>query len=180
MRFRSIFALTAATAIVAAPFDATELEQRQASAIQAALGPVIASLLSLDMSILLLTADPSTVPSMMAASQAAMQALGGATATISAAMPVGVTEAQSLQKPMGGLVNMVQQIMGDLATKKPILDMLGVTPAAVGAVAQNKAAVDGLTGAIMSKLSMPALSAAKQDAATIDSSMSSGMAALSA
>lgn len=180
MRFQSALALTAATVIIAAPFDAAELEQRQASAVQAALGPVMASLQALDTSILLLTLDPSTAPPMLAASDAAVQAMGGATSAISEAMPMGMMGAKSLKESVGGLVGMVQQTMGDLEAKKPVLDMLGVTPAAISAVAQNKAAADGLSSAIMSKLPMLAMSTAKQNAAAIDASMSNGMAALSA
>lgn len=166
--------------IVAAPLNTAELEQRQASAVQAALGPVMASLQALDTSILLLTLDPSTAPPMLAASDDVVQAMGGATAAISEAMSMGIMGAKSLKEPVGGLVGMVQQTMGDLEAKKPVLDMLGVTPAAISAVAQNKAAADGLSSAIMSKLPMLAMSTAKQNAAAIDASMNNGMAALAA
>lgn len=180
MRFQDALALAAATAIVAVPFDAEQFEQRQASVVQAALAPVMQSLQTLDTTILLVTPDPSTAPPMLAAAGQTLQAIDGATSMIAASMPIGILSAKSLEKPVDGLVGMVQQAMGDLEAKKPILDMLGVTAAAANALAQNKIAADGLTGALVSKLPKMAMPAAQQKAAAIDMSMDNGIAVLSA
>lgn len=179
MRFQSALALTAATAIVAIPFDAEQLRQRQASVVKAALAPVTQSLQALDMAILLVTTDPVSAPPMLSAAGQTLQAMGSATSMISASMSMDILSAKCLEKPVGALVGMVQQTMGDLEAKKPILDVLGVTPAALNTLAQNKVAADGLTGALMSKLPKMAQSAAQQSAGAIDTSMDQAIAALS-
>lgn len=84
----------AATAVTAAPFEAKQIKERQASAVLAALGPVTASLQQLDATIQVLNPNPASAPPMLAASQGAM--------------PLGVIGSMKIKSTVGGIVGMVQ------------------------------------------------------------------------
>lgn len=177
MKLISILTLTAATAVMAAP---VEIERRQVDAIKSALAPVMTSLKDLDTAINGLTTDPQTAAPILTSSQAASKALSGAATKINAADKLGLIGSLGLQQTGTDLATQVQTTIGDLTAKKPVLDMLGVTPIALQALQQQKTDSGGLSNALLSKVPALARPIAGQSTDMIGKALDDGIAALSA
>lgn len=177
MKFLSILALTGATSVMAAP---VELERRQVDAIKDALAPVMSSLKDLDTAINGLTTDPNTAAPILTSSQAASKALSGAATKIQAADNLGLIGSLGLQQTGTDLATQVTTTIGDLTAKKPVLDMLGVTPIALQALQQQKQDSGGLSDALLSKVPALARPIAGQSTNMISQALDDGIAKLSA
>lgn len=177
MKFLTILTLTGATSVMAAP---VEIERRQADAIKAALAPVMTSLKDLDTAINGLTTDPNTAAPILTSSQAASKALSGAATKINAADDLGLIGSLGLQQTGTDLATQVQTTIGDLTAKKPVLDMLGVTPIALQALQQQKQDSGGLSDALLSKVPALARPIAGQSTDMISKALDDGIAKLSA
>ncbi|KAL1879209.1 hypothetical protein Daus18300_001788 [Diaporthe australafricana] len=177
MKLISILTLTGATAVMAAP---VEFERRQVDAIKEALAPVMTSLKDLDTAINGLTTDPQTAAPILTSSQAASKALSGAATKINAADDLGLIGSLGLQQTGTDLATQVQTTIGDLTAKKPVLDMLGVTPIALQALQQQKTDSGGLSDALLSKVPALARPIAGQSTDMIGKALDDGIAALSA
>lgn len=177
MKSLSILALTGAISVMAAPVD---IERRQVDAIKEALAPVMTSLKDLDTAINGLTTDPNTAAPILTSSQAASKALSGAATKINAADDLGLFGSLGLQQTGTDLATQVQTTIGDLTAKKPVLDMLGVTPIALQALQQQKADSGGLSDALLSKVPALARPIAGQSTDMISKALDDGIAALSA
>ncbi|KAK7716735.1 hypothetical protein SLS64_002440 [Diaporthe eres] len=177
MKFLSILTLTGATSVMAAP---VEIERRQVDAIKDALAPVMTSLKDLDTAINGLTTDPQTAAPILTSSQAASKALSGAATKIQAADDLGLIGSLGLQQTGTDLATQVTTTIGDLTAKKPVLDMLGVTPVALQALQQQKQDSGGLSDALLSKVPALARPIAGQSTDMISKALDDGIAALSA
>ncbi|KAG8159942.1 hypothetical protein KVR01_010579 [Diaporthe batatas] len=177
MKSLSILALTGAIAVMAAPVP---IERRQADKIKAALAPVMSSLKDLDTAIKGLTTDPNTAAPILSTSQAASKALSGAATKINAADDLGLFGSLGLQQTGTDLATQVQTTIGDLTAKKPVLDMLGVTPIALMTLQQQKTDSGGLSEALLSKVPAIARPIAGQSTDMISKALDDGIAALSA
>ncbi|KKY32826.1 putative cell wall protein [Diaporthe ampelina] len=177
MKFLSILTVTGAASVMAAPVD---IERRQVDAIKEALAPVMTSLMDLDTAINGLTTDPQTAAPILSSSQAASQALSGAATKIQAADDLGLFGSLGLQQTGTDLATQVSTTIGDLTAKKPVLDMLGVTPIALQALQQQKADSGGLSDALLSKVPALARPIAGQSTDKISKALDDGIAALSA
>lgn len=177
MKFLSILTLTGATSVMAAPVD---IERRQVDAIKDALAPVMTSLKDLDTAINGLTSDPNTAAPILTSSQAASKALSGAATKIQAADDLGLFGSLGLQQTGTDLATQVTTTIGDLTAKKPVLDMLGVTPIALQALQQQKTDSGGLSDALLSKVPALARPIAGQSTDMISKALDDGIAALSA
>ncbi|KAI7784391.1 cell wall protein [Diaporthe eres] len=177
MKFLSILTLTGATSVMAAP---VEIERRQVDAIKGALAPVMTSLKDLDTAINGLTTDPQTAAPILTSSQAASKALSGAATKIQAADDLGLFGSLGLQQTGTDLATQVTTTIGDLTAKKPVLDMLGVTPVALQALQQQKQDSGGLSDALLSKVPALARPIAAQSTDMISKALDDGIAALSA
>lgn len=177
MKFISILTLTGAASVMAAP---VELERRQVDAIKDALAPVMSSLKDLDTAINGLTTDPNTAAPILTSSQAASKALSGAATKIQAADNLGLIGSLGLQQTGTDLATQVTTTIGDLTAKKPVLDMLGVTPIALQALQQQKQDSGGLSDALLSKVPALARPIAGQSTNMISQALDDGIAKLSA
>lgn len=186
MRFLTYVTFVAA-AITAAPLEYRQangqihaLESRQADAIKSALMPVMASLKSLDTAINGLTSDPQTALPILNASDSASQTLTEAGSKIQAADDLTLIGALGLQQTAGDLTTQVQTTIGDLTAKKAVLDQLGVTSVAVGALQKQKTASGGLSTALLSKVPAIAKPIAQKSTDQIGQALDMGIQMLSA
>ncbi|ORY58837.1 hydrophobic surface binding protein A-domain-containing protein [Pseudomassariella vexata] len=143
--------MKSATILVEAALVAVALAQL--ATFQSAIGTVSKALTNLDTAVKSLDAkNPNSAAPVLQMSDAVQTALKQATTQIQGSQTLSLTDALGLQNTATDLTTTVQSTVGDLVSKKPVLDQLGVTSVAVSTLQKQQSSSKALGDAIVSKV----------------------------
>ncbi|KAK1988801.1 hypothetical protein LZ30DRAFT_744766 [Colletotrichum cereale] len=121
-------------------------------AIEKALAPVSESLTNLDTAILALDGGPVTAQNLLVASQQSQAATEKATVEIQSAGDLGPFRAARLRRTTDDLIDQTTTTVGDLVSRKPILDNIGASGVALDSLQKQKVSTMALTTALEDKV----------------------------
>ncbi|KAK2075310.1 hypothetical protein P8C59_009445 [Phyllachora maydis] len=163
---------------LAAPGPA--LVGRDLATMQKAISSVQSALSTLDTAVKGLSSDANSAPPVLKASDGVQSAMKQATSDITATQALSLQDALSLQSVANTLTASVNTTVNDLASKKPVLDQLGVTSTAVKSLQDQKAASGALGKAIVAKVPAIGQSIAQQSIDKINAAVDGAIKTLSA
>ncbi|KAJ0161539.1 hypothetical protein CTA2_6052, partial [Colletotrichum tanaceti] len=147
--------------------------------IEKALAPVSESLANVDAAILSLDGGPVTANNLLIFSQQAQVATDQATVQIQAVDDVGALRAARLRRTTDALIDQTTTTVGDLVSRKPILDNLGVSGVALESLQRQKISSMALTAALEEKVPRVGQRIAAEGRSQIESVLDQGIAAYS-
>ncbi|KAK6221803.1 hypothetical protein QIS74_04675 [Colletotrichum tabaci] len=181
-----VLALFGQAAMIAAvplqPLRVIQIDERaigDLDTIEKALAPVSESLANVDAAILSLDGGPVTANNLLIFSQQAQVATDQATVQIQAVDELGAFRAARLRRTTDALIDQTTTTVGDLVSRKPILDNLGVSGVALESLQRQKISSMALTAALEEKVPRVGQRIAAEGRLQLESVLDQGIAAYS-
>ncbi|WQF85706.1 Putative Cell wall mannoprotein [Colletotrichum destructivum] len=181
-----VLALFGQAAMIAAvplqPLRVIQIDERaigDLDTIERALAPVSESLANVDAAILSLDGGPVTANNLLIFSQQAQVATDQATVQIQAVDELGAFRAARLRRTTDALIDQTTTTVGDLVSRKPILDNLGVSGVALESLQRQKISSMALTAALEEKVPRVGQRIAAEGRLQLESVLDQGIAAYS-
>ncbi|TQN67649.1 hypothetical protein CSHISOI_07799 [Colletotrichum shisoi] len=181
-----VLALFGQAAMVAAvplqPLRVIQIDERaigDLDTIERALAPVSESLANVDAAILSLDGGPVTANNLLIFSQQAQVATDQATVQVQAVDELSAFRAARLRRTTDALIDQTTTTVGDLVSRKPILDNLGVSGVALESLQRQKISSMALTAALEEKVPRVGQRIAAEGRLQLESVLDQGIAAYS-
>ncbi|KAL0930507.1 cell wall protein [Colletotrichum truncatum] len=176
---RLVVALLGQSAIIAAAPVHSIKARDNLDVIENALAPVSQSLAQVDAAVLALDGGAVTANNLLVFSQQAQATTDQATFQIQSAGDLGPIRAARLRRITDGLLDQTTTTVGDLVSRKPILDNLGVSSVALDSLQRQKISTMALSAAIEEKVPRVGQRIAEEDRVQLESILDQGISAYS-